>query len=69
MKPLKTKNWTAERIRSLRLKHGLSQQEMAEVVGVTQQLIQRLEAGKHDIARMTEIAWDRIAEHLKDGKS
>jgi len=30
MRKIKTKNWTAERVKTLRLKYGLSQQEMIE---------------------------------------
>ncbi len=68
IQPIKTIKWTPTKIRELRLKYGLSQREMAAIVGVSQQLIQRLESGEHVIKRMTKIAWDRIAEHLKESR-
>jgi DNA-binding XRE family transcriptional regulator len=32
--PIKTKVWTPEHIKALRLRHGLTQQQIAEVIGI-----------------------------------
>lgn len=65
MKKLKKRLWSAHDIKALRLRHELTQAELAEIVGVTQPMIQLAESGKHVAGRFQEIAWDRIEEHLR----
>lgn len=67
MKKLKIGEWTADKVKTLRAKNKLSQSDFAAMIGVTQQLIQRLEAGKHEISPMTAIALDWIKEHMGNG--
>lgn len=66
VKPIKTREWTPEAIKSLRTLHGLTQDEMASIIGMTQQCYARMEKGKHKLGRMTEIALEKVSEYLKD---
>ncbi len=38
-----------QKLREVRLKRGISQQEVADLLGTTQNYISRYETGKHDI--------------------
>ena len=48
----------ARRIKELRIKHGMWQQEMADSLGTTKATISRWEAGKHtpDLETLAKIA-------------
>lgn len=52
-------------LKDLRLKRGLTQKQLAEKLGVTQQYLSHFENGERDIANMTLANAIRICDALK----
>lgn len=56
-----------DRLRSLRIERGLTQEQLAEVAGVSTDLIKKLEQGRRDGARLTTLT--KLAEALDAPRS
>lgn len=52
-------------LKSLRLKRGLTQKQLAERIGISRQGIARYETGERDIANMTLANAIRLCDALK----
>ena len=55
---------TPEELRNWRLKHGLTQQQLAELLGVRHSTISRWETGKHPIPKYMGLLLQCIEEKI-----
>lgn len=66
---LKAKKWDGERVRKLRERHGLTAQQLASLIGISQPAIARIESGKHQLNVMVHYAWDNIEAQLESERT
>ena len=53
------------KLKSMRLRRGLTQKQLAELVGIPYQTVQKYERGEQDVAKMTLAMAARYAKALK----
>ena len=59
-----TQPWTAGSLRTWRQDHKLSQQEVADQLGVTRGMVGHWETGRHPLTRRTVRQLDQLADRL-----
>ncbi len=57
---------TAEQLKARRIKLGLTQSKLAELLDVAENAIWRWESGKVEISRTVELAFERIEQKVKE---
>lgn len=61
-------DWTPDRIKSLRLKYGLSQQKLGLLTGVSGNYIYMLEGGERNPSKTLCLLLERIENELRENE-
>lgn len=54
------KKWTAKRIKQMRLRKGLTQQRLAELIGLTQKTVSAWENGTRNPSGSAKVALEQV---------